>query len=48
MTVSIIARVFSFLVPLRSPSSAVPGFEAIFVITALLVVYLFVLRRKRK
>ena len=31
-----------------STSSTLPGFEAIFVITALLVVYLFVLRRKMK
>jgi len=34
--------------PSTSPSSMVPGFEVVFVITALVVVYLFVLRRKRK
>ena len=31
-----------------SPSSMVPGFEAVFVITALVVVYLFASKRKRK
>ena len=37
--------------PVATPTpapSAVPGFEAVLVVTALMVVYLFVLRRKRK